>query len=121
MRPDKEVNGSLSLTQTLDGGRSLHPFGPIQEQYWLELQKVQHSIQSALNKRRDSGRSSGSHTHSPTAMLEQMQERLHSIAQDVNTLNSSCGKKLCALPLARAQKAALKKRRRARRNWVRRE
>ena len=59
MRPDKEVNGSLSLTQTLDDGRSLHQWRPIQEQYWLELQKVQLSIQSALNKRRDSGRSSG--------------------------------------------------------------
>ena len=67
---------------------------------------MQHNIQSALNKRRDSGRSSGSHSHSPTAMLEKMQERLHNIAQDMYILNSS---------LARARKAAPKKRRGARR------
>ena len=89
-----------TATQTLDDGRSLHQWRSIQEQHWLELQKVQHSIWSALNKRRDSGRSSASHSHSPTAMMEQMQERLQSIAQ------------------ARARKAAPKKRRRARRNGV---
>ena len=44
-------------TQTLDDGRS-----HIQGQYWVELQKVQHNNQYALNKRRDSGRSSGSLT-----------------------------------------------------------
>ena len=66
-----------------------------QGQCWLELQ---HSIPSALNKWRDSGCSSSSHSHSPTAMLEQMQERLHSIVQDRFILNRSCGKKLCALP-----------------------
>ena len=47
-----------------DDGRSLHQWRSIQGQYWLELQKVQHNIQSALNKRRDSGRSSGSHSDS---------------------------------------------------------
>ena len=102
-----------------DDGRSLHQWRSIQGQYWLELQKVQHNIQSALNKRRDSGRSSGSHSHSPTAMLEQMQERLHNIAQDLYILNRSCGEEIVRSSLARARKAAPKKRRRARRNTVR--
>ena len=76
---------------------------------WLELQKVQHSIQSAFNKRRDSGRPSGSHTHPPTAMLEQLQERLHSIAQDMYILNRSCAEEIVRSSLVRA-----------RRNWSRR-
>ena len=61
---------------------------------------MQHDMESALddNKRRDFDRSSGSHSHSPTAMLEQMQERLHNIAQDMYILNGTVGKKLCALP-----------------------
>ena len=41
------------------------------------------SIQ-ALRERRAAGRSS---SHSPTEMLEQMQERLHSIVQDMYILN----------------------------------
>ena len=49
---------SSTATQTMDDGRSLHQLRPIQVQYWTELQKVQHSIQDALNKRRDSWRSS---------------------------------------------------------------
>ena len=44
---------SSTATHTLDDGRSLHRF---QEQYRVELQKVQHNTQYALNKRRDSGR-----------------------------------------------------------------
>ena len=108
-----------TATQTLDGGRSLHQWRSIQGQCRSELQKEQHCIQSALNKRRDSGRSSGSHSHSPTAMLEQMQERLHSIAQDMYILNRTCGEEIVRSSLAPARKAAPKKRRRARRNRVR--
>ena len=132
VRTEDSVNGSLSLwdwltpaaatstaTQTLDDGRSLHQWRSIQGQYWLELQKVQHCIQSALNKRRDSGRSSGSHSHSPTAMLEQMQERLHSSVQDMSILNRSCGEEVVRSSLARARKAAPKKRCQVRRNRVR--
>ena len=71
VQTEDSANGSLSLwgwltpvtvtstaTQTLDDGRSLHQWRSIQEQYWSELQKVQHSIQSAFRTRRDSGRSS---------------------------------------------------------------
>ena len=50
-----------------------------------------------------------------TAMLGQMQERLHSIAQDMYILNRSCGEEIVRSSLARARKAAPKKRRRARR------
>ena len=78
---------------------------------WMELQKVQHNMQYALNKRRDS---SGS--HSPTALLEQIKERLQSIAQDMYIVNKSCGEEIVRSSLARARKAAPKKRRRARRN-----
>ena len=58
-------------------------------------------------------------THSPTAMLEQVQERLRSIAQDMYILNRSCGEEVARSSLARARKAAPKKKRRARRNRVR--
>ena len=64
----------------------------------MELQKVQHNIQYALNKRRGS---SGS--HSPTALLEQMEERLQSIAQDMYILNKSCGEEIVCSSLARAR------------------
>ena len=70
-----------TATQTPDDGRSLHQWDSIQGQCWLELQKVQHSVPSAVNKWRDSRRSSGYVHHTPTAMLEKMQERLHNIAQ----------------------------------------
>ena len=60
---------------------------------------MQHNILHALNKRRDSGRSSSS--HSPTATSEQMKERFHNIAQDVYILNRSC--------LVRARSSAPKK------------
>ena len=75
--------------------------------------KVQHHIQSALNKRWDSGRSLGSPSHSPIAMLEQMQERLHNIARDMYILNKSCGEEIVR---SSVRKAAPKRRRRARRN-----
>ena len=45
-----------TATQTMDDGRWLHHWRSIHKQYWLELQKVQYSIQSTLNKRRDPGR-----------------------------------------------------------------
>ena len=80
---------------------------------------MQHGIQSALNMQRDSGRSSGSHPHSPAAMLGQMQERLHSIAQDMYILNRSSGEEIVRSSMARARKAAPKQSRRARRNGVR--
>ena len=86
-----------TATQTLDDGRSPHHWRSIQRQYWLELQKVQHNIQSALNKRRDSGRSSSS--HSPTAMLEQVKERLHNIAHYMYILNGELWRRNCALLL----------------------
>ena len=99
-----------TATQTLDEERSLHQWRSIQEQYWFWLQKVQHNIQSALNKRRDSGR-----------ILKQMKERPHNIAQDMYILNRSCGEEIVRSSLARARKAAPEKRRRARRrNRVRR-
>ena len=91
-----------TATQTLDEERSLHRWRSIQEQ----LQKVQHNIQSALNKRRDSGR-----------ILKQMKVRLHNIAQDMynqKILNRSCGEDIVRSSLARARKAAPEKRRRPR-------
>ena len=101
-----------TATQTLDDERSLHQWRSIQG---LELQKVQHNIQSALRKRRAAGRSSGSQSHSSTEMLEQMQERLHSIAQDMYILNRCYGEEIVRSSVARARKAAPKKRRRTRR------
>ena len=80
---------------------------------------MQQNIQSVLNKGRDSRRSSGSHSHSPTTMLEQMQERLYNIAQDMYILNRSCGEEIVRSSFARARRAAPKKRRLARRNRVR--
>ena len=61
-------------------------------QHWVELHNVQHSIQSTLDKRRDPGRTPSA--HSPTVMLEQMKERIHNIAQDMQILNRSCGEEL---------------------------
>ena len=107
---------SSTATQTLDDGRSLHQWPSIQVQYWVGLQKVQHKIQHALYKRRDSGRSSSSHF--PTAMLEQMKERLHNIAQDMYILDRSCGEEFVSSSLAQAQRSAPKKRRRAQRKRV---
>ena len=57
-----------------------------------------------LKKKRDSGRSSGSHFHSPTAMLEQVQERLDSMAQDMYILNNRCGEEVVRSSLVRACK-----------------
>ena len=93
-----------TATQTLDDGRLLHQWRSIQGQYLVELQKVQHNVQYALNKQRDSGRSSGS--HSPTAMLEQMRKRLRNIAQDMYILNRSCGEEIVRSSLACARQAA---------------
>ena len=59
-------------------------------------------------------------SHSPTAMLEQVQERLDSMAQDMYILNSSCGEEMERSSLVRARKAASQqKRMRRRRNRVR--
>ena len=94
-----------TATQTLDDVRTNG--APSREQCWLELQKVQQSIQSAPNKRRDSGRSSGFHFHFPTAMLEQMQERLHSIAQDTyRSWRRNCALFLGACAERRAEEKA---------------
>ena len=79
---------------------------PSRSSIGLSLQKVQHNIQSALNKRRDSGR-----------ILKQMKVRLHNIAQDMynqKILNRSCGEEIVRSSLARARKAATEKRRRPR-------
>ena len=59
---------------------------------------MQHNLQYALDKRRDS-----SGCHSPTALLEQMNERLQSIAQDVYIFNRSCGEEIARSSLARAR------------------
>ena len=48
---------------------------------------------------------------SPTAMLEQMKERLYNIAQDMYIMNRSCWEEIVCSSLARARRAALKKRR----------
>ena len=61
-------------------GRSLQQWRSIKEKYWLELQKVQHSIQC-----RDPGRKP--RACSPTAMLKQMKERIRNIFQDMHILS----------------------------------
>ena len=51
-----------------------------------------------------SGGTLGSDSHSSTAMLEQMKERLHNIAQDMCILNRSCGEEIVLSSFARAQR-----------------
>ena len=97
-----------TVTQTMDDGRSLHQWRSIQEQCWVELQKVPHTIQSTLNKHRDPGRTPSA--HSPTAMSEQMKERIHTIAQDMHILNRSCGEELVRSSMTRARRSATNQR-----------
>ena len=54
--------------------RSLQHWRSIQEKYWLELQRVQHSIQQTLEQSRDRGRRA--RARSPTAVLEQLLDRI---------------------------------------------
>ena len=107
-----------TATQTLDDGRSLHQWRSIQEQYWLELQKVQHNIQSALNKRRDAGRSLHSHSLSDsdvgTDAGAPSQHRSGHVQPELELWEE-----IVRSSKVRARKAAPKKRRPARRNRMR--
>ena len=112
--------GTSTATQTTDpaaDGRSLHQWRSIQEKYWLELQKAQHSIQHTVEQCRNPGRKP--RACSPTAMLEQMKERFRNISQDVHILNRSFGEELVRSSLTRARRSAPNKRRRAQRKRVR--
>ena len=84
-----------TTTQTSDpaaDGRSLHQWRSIKEKYWLELQKVQPSIQHTLVQCRDPGRKP--RACSPIAMVEQMKERIRNIFQDMHILSRSCQEEL---------------------------
>ena len=76
---------------------------------------MRHSIQSALQRRRADVRSSGAPSRSPTAILEQVQERLDSMAQDMYIPNNCCGEEVVRFSLVRARKAASQQKRRTRR------
>ena len=76
---------------------------------------AQHS--KPLDKLRELGRTLSA--QSPTAMVEQMKERIHNIAQDMPNLNRSWREELVRFSLVRARRPAPKKRRRAQRKRVR--
>ena len=69
-------------------GRSLQQWRSIQWKFWLELQKVQHSVLQTLEQSRDPGRRP--RARSPTAMLEQLKDRIRNISQDMHALERSC-------------------------------
>ena len=106
---------ATAVTSGVDG-RSLQQWRSIQGKYWLELQKVQHSIQQTLEQYQDPGREPRG--PSPTAM-EQMKDRIRSNSQDEHILNGSCGEEMVRSSLTRARRSARKKRRRAQRKRVR--
>ena len=81
-----------TATQTTADGRP-HQWRLIEGQCWVELQKVQHSIQSTLEQCRDRGRIP--RAQSPPAMLQQMKERIHNIAQD---MHMPAGRSWCVPP-----------------------
>ena len=68
-------------------GRSLQQWRSIQGKYWLELQRVQHSIQQTLEHSRDPSRRPTA--CSPIAVLEQLRDRIRSVSQDMHALNRS--------------------------------
>ena len=69
--------------------RSLQQWRSIQRKYWLELQRLQHSIQQTLEQSRDPGWKAGA--RSPTAVLERLLDLIRSsISQDMHALNRSC-------------------------------
>ena len=75
-----------AATQSADprvDGQSLQHWPSTQEKYWLEPQKVQHSIQGTLEQSRDPGRRP--RARSPTAMLEQL-ERISAASLKTCTL-----------------------------------
>ena len=81
-----------TATQTSDpgaGGRSLKQWRSIQGKFLLDLQKVQHCMQQTLEQCRDPGRKP--RACSPTAMLEQLKERIRNISQDMHVPHGSCG------------------------------
>ena len=109
-----------TATQTSEhgvDGRSLQQWRSSQEKCWLKLQKVQHSIRQTLEQCRDVGRKP--RARPPTAMLEQMKDRVRSISQDTHLLSRSCGEEMVRYSLTRARRPAPKKSRRAQRKTVR--
>ena len=68
--------------------RSLQQWRSAQGKYWLELERLQHSIQQTLEQSRDPGRKA--RARSPTAVLEQLLDRIRGISQDMHALNRSC-------------------------------
>ena len=54
--------------------------------YWLELQRLQHSIQQTLEQTRDPSRK----FRSPTVVLEQLRDRIRSVSLDMHAFNRSC-------------------------------
>ena len=61
---------------------------PFRNKYWVELQRLQHSIQHTLEQTPDPCRKCTA--RSATAVLEQQRERIGSISQDMLALQRSC-------------------------------
>ena len=80
-----------TATQTQNSvtdGRSLLQWRSTQGKYWLELQRLQHSIQRTLEQTRDPSRKLPA--LSPTVVLEQQRDRIRFICLDMHSLNKSC-------------------------------
>ena len=82
------VNRDQIHTNSATDGSSLQQWCSIQGKYWLELQRLQHSIQQILEQTRDTSRKLPART--PTAALEQLRDRIRSIFLDMNAFNKSC-------------------------------
>ena len=69
-------------------GRSVQQWLSTQGKYWLELQRLQHSIQQTLEQTRDPSRKLPARP--PTVVLEQLRDRIRSNSLDMHALNRSC-------------------------------
>ena len=63
-------------------------FAPSNIKYWMELQRLQRRIQRTLDQIHDPSRQLPART--PTAILEQLRDRIQAVALDMSALNQSC-------------------------------
>ena len=79
---------ATQTTNSVTDGSSLQQSRSIQGKYWLDLQRLQHSIQQIFQRTREPSRKLPA--RSPTAVLEQLRDRIRSISLDMNAHDKSC-------------------------------
>ena len=79
---------ATQTTHSVTDGRSLQQSRSIQGKYWLDLQRLQHSVQQIFQRTREPSRKLPA--RSPTAVLEQLRDRIRSISLDMDALDKSC-------------------------------